>query len=95
MSATGLDVFDTTVDKTNAWLIDLMEYLRCSRHDAYIALRPTLHAFRDRPPSTRSSRPARVPRSLSPRRMRCCSPGRARSWSSPACARLSLPTRRP
>jgi uncharacterized protein (DUF2267 family) len=46
MSVTGLDVFNTTVDKTNAWLIDLMEYLRCSRHDAYIALRPTLHALR-------------------------------------------------
>jgi uncharacterized protein (DUF2267 family) len=50
MSMTGLDVFDTTVHKTNAWLKDLMDRLRCSRHDAYIGLRATLHALRDRLP---------------------------------------------
>ena len=38
MSVTGLDVFDTTVDKTNGGLKDLMERLQCSRHDAYVRL---------------------------------------------------------
>jgi uncharacterized protein (DUF2267 family) len=50
MSMTGLDVFDTTVHKTNAWLKHLMERLGCSRHDAYIGLGATLHALRDRLP---------------------------------------------
>jgi uncharacterized protein (DUF2267 family) len=50
MSVTGLDVFDTTIHKTNAWLSELMERLHCSRHDAYIGLRATLHALRDRLP---------------------------------------------
>jgi uncharacterized protein (DUF2267 family) len=49
MSATGLDVFDTTLHKTNAWLNDLMEVLDCpDRHKAYRTLRATLHALRDR-----------------------------------------------
>jgi len=49
MSSTGLDVFDTTLQKTNAWLKELMEELRWDdRHRAYLALRATLHAVRDR-----------------------------------------------
>ena len=49
MSATGLDVFDTTVQKTNIWLNDLMKVLGWQdRHKAYLALRATLHALRDR-----------------------------------------------
>lgn len=49
MSATGLDVFDTTLQKTNGWLHDLMQALGWTdRHKAYIALRATLHALRDR-----------------------------------------------
>jgi uncharacterized protein (DUF2267 family) len=49
MSATGLEVFDTTLQKTNSWLKDLMEELGWSdRHRAYLALRATLHALRDR-----------------------------------------------
>jgi uncharacterized protein (DUF2267 family) len=49
MSATGLEVFDTTVQKTNAWLHDLMHELGWhDRHTAYRALRATLHALRDR-----------------------------------------------
>ena len=49
MSATGLDVFDTTLHKTNIWLNDLMQELGWSdRHKAYQALRATLHALRDR-----------------------------------------------
>ena len=50
MSATGLDVFDTTLQKTNSWLKDLMQVLGWpdDRHRAYSALRATLHALRDR-----------------------------------------------
>jgi uncharacterized protein (DUF2267 family) len=49
MSATGLDVFDTTLHKTNIWLNDLMQVLGwLDRHKAYMALRATLHALRDR-----------------------------------------------
>jgi uncharacterized protein (DUF2267 family) len=49
MSATGLDVFDTTLHKTNSWLKDLMQVLGTEdRHRAYLALRATLHALRDR-----------------------------------------------
>ena len=49
MSVTGLEVFDTSVRKTNTWLHDLMEELGWSdRHKAYLALRATLHALRDR-----------------------------------------------
>jgi uncharacterized protein (DUF2267 family) len=49
MSPTGLDVFDTTLQKTNAWLKELMEELAWDdRHRAYLALRATLHAIRDR-----------------------------------------------
>src|SRR5258708_37367524 len=49
MSATGLEVFDRTIHKTNVWLKNLMEILACpDRHEAYLALRATLHALRDR-----------------------------------------------
>jgi uncharacterized protein (DUF2267 family) len=49
MSTTGLDVFDTTVQKTNNWLNDLMQVLRWpDKHKVYLALRTTLHALRDR-----------------------------------------------
>jgi len=46
---TGLDVFDRTLHKTNTWLKDLMEVLGWQdRHKAYMALRATVHALRDR-----------------------------------------------
>jgi uncharacterized protein (DUF2267 family) len=49
MSTTGLEVFDTTVHKTNRWLNQLMEVLGTKdRHRAYLALRAVLHATRDR-----------------------------------------------
>jgi uncharacterized protein (DUF2267 family) len=48
MSATGLEVFDTTLQKTNIWLKDLMEVTGGDRHKAYQALRAVLHALRDR-----------------------------------------------
>ncbi len=51
MSSTGLDVFDTTLHKTNAWLADLMAELHTDdRKYAYRVLRATLHALRDRLP---------------------------------------------
>ena len=49
MTATGLDVFDSTVQKTNTWLNDLMQVTGwVDRRTAYRALRATLHALRDR-----------------------------------------------
>lgn len=49
MSATGLEVFDATVHKTNIWLNEVMVALPTSdRHLAYAALRAGLHALRDR-----------------------------------------------
>ena len=49
MSTTGLEVFDTTVQKTNIWLRNIMQELGWEdRHKAYVGLRTTLHALRDR-----------------------------------------------
>ena len=49
MSQTGLEVFDTTLHKTNSWLKDLSQALgQSDRHWAYLILRATLHALRDR-----------------------------------------------
>ncbi len=49
MSATGLSVFDSTIEKTNIWLNDIMDHTGWQdRHRAYQALRSVLHALRDR-----------------------------------------------
>jgi uncharacterized protein (DUF2267 family) len=49
MSMTGLDVFDRAIHKANDWLKDLMFELNWEdRHKAYLGLRATLHALRDR-----------------------------------------------
>jgi uncharacterized protein (DUF2267 family) len=48
MSATGLAVFDETVQKTNSWLKEIALALDCDRHRAYEALRAVLHCLRDR-----------------------------------------------
>jgi len=49
MPAFGLEILDTSVQKTNIWLKDLMERLETAdRHQAYLALKATLHALRDR-----------------------------------------------
>jgi uncharacterized protein (DUF2267 family) len=49
MSATGLEVFDTTLHKTHRWLNELMLIMDWQdRHRAYLAMRATLHALRDR-----------------------------------------------
>jgi uncharacterized protein (DUF2267 family) len=49
MSATGLDVFDTTLQKTHSWLNEVMRLMDWQdKHKAYQAVRVTLHALRDR-----------------------------------------------
>jgi uncharacterized protein (DUF2267 family) len=50
MSTTGLEVFDTTLQKTHGWLNDVMHEMgwKDERHRAYQALRAVLHALRDR-----------------------------------------------
>src|ERR1700730_18100428 len=48
MSATGLAVFDETVQKTNTWLKEIAQALGSDRHRAYQALRAVLHCLRDR-----------------------------------------------
>lgn len=46
---TGLDVFDTTVHKTNVWLKEIMEEINSeNHHQAYLALRAVLQSLRDR-----------------------------------------------
>src|ERR671931_2041953 len=51
MSATGLDVFDKTIQTTNTWLSEIMETLGPDRHIAWHALGAVLRALRDRIPS--------------------------------------------
>jgi uncharacterized protein (DUF2267 family) len=49
MSMTGLEAFDTTIQKSEMWLKAVSEALGVqSRQRAYQALRATLHALRDR-----------------------------------------------
>lgn len=48
MSATGLEVFDKTVQTTNAWLKEIMEVTGPDRRRAYRVLAAVLHALRDR-----------------------------------------------
>ncbi len=49
MGMTGLEAIDTTVQKTNTWIGDIMIALGWrDRHKAYAALRAVLHALRDR-----------------------------------------------
>lgn len=49
MSVTTLDVVQTTLQKTDSWLKELMEELgRYDEHKAYLVARTTLHALRDR-----------------------------------------------
>jgi uncharacterized protein (DUF2267 family) len=49
MSETGIDAFDTTLQKTSIWLNEVMEQMAWEdRHRAYSTLRAVLHALRDR-----------------------------------------------
>jgi uncharacterized protein (DUF2267 family) len=51
MALTGLKALDSTVEKTNLWLKDIMQELGTDdRHRAYLALSAVLHALRDRLP---------------------------------------------
>jgi len=48
MKFTGFEVLDATVQRTNAWLKELMQELNWSdRRKTYIAFRCVLHALRD------------------------------------------------
>lgn len=56
MSATGLEVFDRTLQATNIWLDEVMQEADwADRHKAYSALRVVLHALRDRLPVDEAS----------------------------------------
>ncbi len=49
MSATDLEIFGNTLQKTHLWLTDLMQELGWEdRHKVYLALRAVLHTLRDR-----------------------------------------------
>jgi uncharacterized protein (DUF2267 family) len=48
MSATGLEVFDKTLQTTNTWLKEIMATTGPDRQRAYRVLRAVLHALRDR-----------------------------------------------
>ncbi len=48
MSATGLEVFDETVQKTNIWLREIMDETGLTRRRAYEVLRAVLQTLRDR-----------------------------------------------
>jgi len=50
MSATGLDVFDKTLQTTHIWLDQIMKELGPDRHCAWHTLGAVLHALRDRLP---------------------------------------------
>lgn len=46
---TGVSALDTTIQKTNIWLKEVMDELESDdRHRAYLALRSVLHSLRDR-----------------------------------------------
>jgi uncharacterized protein (DUF2267 family) len=48
MKFTGIDVFDSTIQRTNSWLRELMVELNSSDHrKTYLALRGVLHTLRD------------------------------------------------
>jgi uncharacterized protein (DUF2267 family) len=51
MPALGLEAFDSTYQKTNIWLNEIMDGMAWeNRHRAYLALRAVLHNLRDRLP---------------------------------------------
>lgn len=48
MKLTGLEVFDSTIQRTNSWLKELMQELNWTDHRrTYLAFRCVLHALRD------------------------------------------------
>ncbi|MGV6874179.1 DUF2267 domain-containing protein [Pseudochelatococcus sp. B33] len=62
MSATGLDVFDKTIQTTNIWLNEIMEEMGPDRHVAWHMLGAVLRAVRDRlPPDLAAHLGAQLP----------------------------------
>lgn len=55
MSATGLEVFDKTIQTTHIWLQEIMEDLGDDRQVAWHSLGAVLHALRDRLPADLSA----------------------------------------
>lgn len=55
MSATGLDVFDKTIQTTNIWLDEIMDRLGPDRQLAWKVLSTVLHKLRDRLPTDLSA----------------------------------------
>lgn len=55
MSATGLDVFDRTIQNTNIWLDEIMDRLGPDRQLAWKVLTTVLHQLRDRLPTNFSA----------------------------------------
>jgi uncharacterized protein (DUF2267 family) len=62
-SATGVTVFDKTIEKTNIWLARIQGTMVWEEpHKAYMALRGVLHALRDRlPPAEAVQLAAQLP----------------------------------
>lgn len=50
MAASGLEVFDRTLQTTNIWLDEIMERIGPDRHAAWHVLGAVLHVLRDRLP---------------------------------------------
>ncbi len=50
MSATGLEVFDKTLQTTNIWLNEIIDATGCDRQAAWKMLSAVLHQLRDRLP---------------------------------------------
>jgi uncharacterized protein (DUF2267 family) len=51
MASVLVDTFETTLQKTNQWLVEIMDELQMDDpHKAYLVLRSVLHALRDRLP---------------------------------------------
>ena len=50
MSATGLEVFDKTIQTTHIWLDEIIEDLGTDRHTAWHVMGAVLHSLRDRLP---------------------------------------------
>lgn len=62
MAATGLEVFDRTLQITNVWLDEIMQELGPDRKHAWHVLGAVLHALRDRlPPGQAAHLGAQLP----------------------------------
>jgi uncharacterized protein (DUF2267 family) len=64
MSATGLDVFDKTLQATNSWFDKISEALHRERNLAWKVLSVVLHKLRDRIPVDLSAHPRNAVRAV-------------------------------